>query len=91
MRVNVYIADDVMARVDAYCKANGLRRGAFFTMAATDFLNAKEMTPQLKSLLGDFLKVSGAAVAGEISQEEYELRSSEAQQQVEQMRLKLEG
>ena len=53
MRVNVYIADEVMARVDAYCEKNGLRRGAFLTMASTDFLNAKEATPQLKELLGN--------------------------------------
>ena len=90
MRVNVYIADEVMSRVDAYCEQNGLRRGAFLTMAATDFLRAKEMTPQIKELLGDFLKTSGEAVQGQITPDEFDRRSKVTQEQIEQLRLKLE-
>lgn len=90
MRVNVYIDDEVMERVDCFCKENGLRRGAFLTMAATDFLRSKELAPQLKEILGSFLKMSGKAVQGEISPSEYDRLSRETEEQIEQLRLKLD-
>lgn len=90
MRVNVYIDDDVMVRVDSFCKENGLRRGAFLTMAATDFLRSKELAPQLKEILGDFLKMSGQAVQGEISRDEYDRLSRSTEEQIEQLRLNLD-
>jgi predicted RNase H-like HicB family nuclease len=66
-RVNVYLAKNLLERVDAYCEREGLNRSAFFAQAASAQLAAvrppspEEVGAAIRVLAGDLLNATGEA------------------------------
>jgi hypothetical protein len=61
--------DSAMARIDEFCRENGLTRSKFIVSACTDYINAKTIEPELKKVLDDMsrqietlVKKSGSAL-----------------------------
>lgn len=90
MRINVYLDDLLLAKVDEFCEKNRFKRSTLISIALRDYINAHDVAPQLKQILGDFLKASGQAVTGEISADDYDAFGDDAQLRIEQLRSKLE-
>lgn len=73
-RIQISIDDDVLRRVDAFAKSFALSRSAFLSMAAVEYINAKENEPLIKSAFSSMAALLDATVKGELSQDEIRLR-----------------
>lgn len=73
-RIQISMDDDVLKRVDEFAKSAALTRSAFLSMAAIDYINAKEKAPLITSAFSSMAALLDARVKGEISQEEFQLR-----------------
>ena len=75
-RVQISIDDDVLKRVDEFSKKLALSRSAFLSMAAVDYIEAKEKAPLISSAFASMASLLDARVNGLISQEEFNLKLS---------------
>lgn len=73
-RVQISMDDDVLRKVDEFAKQAALTRSAFLSMAAVDYIKAKEKAPLISSAFASMAALLDARVKGEISQEEFQLR-----------------
>lgn len=73
-RVQISIDDDVLEKIDAFAKQSALSRSAFLSMAAVDYIAAKEKAPLITSAFSSMAALLDARVKGEISQEDFQLR-----------------
>lgn len=47
-KIMISVPDDVLKRVEDTSKDMGLNRSAFFTMCASEYINARSMYPKIK-------------------------------------------
>lgn len=73
-RIQVSMDDAVLKRVDEFAKSAALSRSAFLSMAAVDYINAKEKAPLITSAFSSMAALLDARVKGEISQDEFQSR-----------------
>lgn len=73
-RVQISIENDVLEKIDAFAKQSALSRSAFLSMAAVDYIAAKEKAPLITSAFSSMAALLDARVKGEISQEDFQLR-----------------
>lgn len=73
-RVQISIDDDVLEKIDAFAKQSALSRSAFLSMAAVDYIAAKEKAPLITSAFSSMAALLDSRVKGEISQEDFQLR-----------------
>ena len=73
-RVQISMDDDVLKKIDAFAKQAALSRSAFLSMAAVDYIAAKEKAPLITSAFSSMAALLDARVKGEISQEDFQLR-----------------
>nr|CDL66159.1 unnamed protein product [uncultured bacterium] len=73
-RVQISIDDVVLEKIDAFAKQSSLSRSAFLSMAAIDYIAAKEKAPLLTSAFSSMATLVDMRVKGEISQEDFQLR-----------------
>lgn len=73
-RVQISMDDDVLQKIDAFAKQAALSRSAFLSMAAVDYIAAKEKAPLITSAFASMAALLDARVKGEISQEEFQSR-----------------
>ena len=73
-RVQISMDDDVLKKIDAFAKQAALSRSAFLSMAAVDYIPAKEKAPLITSAFSSIAALLDARVKGEISQEDFQLR-----------------
>lgn len=71
-RVQISIDDDVLRRVDEVSKSMALSRSSFLSMAAMDYISAKEKAPLITSAFSSMAVLLDSRVKGEISQEEFQ-------------------
>lgn len=73
-KVLVTVDVDVLARIDAFADSLSLSRSAFLSMAAIDYMNAKEKAPLITSAFSSLAALIDSRVKGEISQEDFQSR-----------------
>lgn len=73
-RIQISMDEDVLKRIDDFAKSAALSRSAFLSMAALDYINAKEKAPLITSAFSSMAALLDARVRGEISQEEFQSR-----------------
>lgn len=73
-RVQISMDDEVLKKVDDFAKAAALTRSAFLSMAAVDYIAAKEKAPLISSAFASFASLLDARVKNEISPEDFKLR-----------------
>ena len=73
-RVQISMDDDVLKKIDSFAKQAALSRSAFLSMAAVDYIAAKEKAPLITSAFSSMAALLDARVKGEISQEDFQLR-----------------
>lgn len=73
-RIQISIDDEVLQKVDSFVKKSGLNRSAFLSMAALDYIAAKEKAPLITSAFSSMAVLLDSRVKGEISQEEFQRR-----------------
>lgn len=66
-RVNVTLLPEVLERVNAYCKASGIPRSAFFQLAAIQYLDAVDAMPSVNKMLAAMSAVVDGTFKGELS------------------------
>ena len=84
-RIQVSMDDDVLKRVEEFAKRAALSRSAFLSMAAVDYINAKEKAPLITSAFSSMAALLDARVKGEISQDEFQLRLDGLDQSVKEL------
>lgn len=84
-RIQVSMDDDVLKRIDDFAKSAALSRSAFLSMAAMDYITAKEKAPLITSAFSSMASLLDARVKGEISQEEFQLRLDGLDQSVKEL------
>ena len=73
-RIQISMDDAVLQRVDEFAKKSALSRSAFLSMAAVDYIDAKEKAPLISGAFASMAALLDARVKGEISQDEFQLR-----------------
>lgn len=73
-RIQVSMDDAVLQRIDEFAKKSALSRSAFLSMAAVDYIDAKEKAPLISGAFASMAQLLDARVKGEISQDEFQLR-----------------
>lgn len=73
-RIQISIPDETLDRIDRYAAAASLSRSAFFAMAASEYINAKEKAPLISGAFESMATLVNARVKGEITQEDFETR-----------------
>ena len=61
-RIQISMDDDVLKRVDEFAKRAALSRSAFLSMAAVDYINAKEKAPLITSAFSSMAALLDARV-----------------------------
>lgn len=84
-RIQVSMDDDVLKRIDDFAKSAALSRSAFLSMAAIDYITAKEKAPLITSAFSSMASLLDARIRGEISQEEFQLRLDGLDQSVKEL------
>lgn len=84
-RIQISMDDDVLKRVDDFAKHAALSRSAFLSMAAVDYINAKEKAPLITSAFSSMAALVDSRVKGEISQDEFRLRLDGLGQSVKEL------
>lgn len=69
-RVQISLDDEVLTRIDTFAKSVGLSRSSFLSMAALDYISAKEKAPIISSTFAQFASLLDARVRGVITDEE---------------------
>ena len=57
-KVQISIDDDLLVKVDDYCKKNCITRSGFISMMCSQWLQKEELTKTLNILQGAMLKVT---------------------------------
>lgn len=57
-KVQISIDDDLLVKVDDYCKKNCITRSGFISMMCSQWLQKEELTKTLNLLQGAMLKVT---------------------------------
>ena len=70
-RIQISMDDDTLKRIDDFAKRSALSRSAFLSMAALDYIAAKEKAPVLSSAFSSMAALLDAKVNGKISQDEF--------------------
>lgn len=78
-RIQVSLADPDLEVIDAAAKKSGLSRSAFLTMAALEYIQAHERVPVITSVFSSFANLLDLRVRGEISQEDFDMKSEALQ------------
>lgn len=73
-RLQISMDDVVLERVDSFAKSAGLSRSAFLSMAALDYIKAKEKAPVITSAFSSMAALLDAHVRGQISRDDMEAR-----------------
>lgn len=73
-RIQISMDDSVLERVDCFAKAAGLSRSAFLSMAALDYIKAKEKAPIITSAFSQMAALLDAHVRGQISKDDLQLQ-----------------
>lgn len=73
-RVQISIDNDVLQKVDSFADSAGLSRSAFLSMAALDYISAKEKAPLITSAFSSMAALLDARVKGNITQDEFQSR-----------------
>lgn len=55
-RINVSLDENVVERVDNFCKKKGVNRSALITIALDSYISAQEKLPELQSQLDELKK-----------------------------------
>ncbi len=79
MRLNITLDSKLVERLDKYAEENGYKRSTLIGVCIRDYLDAKEVTPQMKKLMADFLTDAALRVSDSITQEEFEERMNAQQ------------
>lgn len=62
MKVNITLDDELMKRVDKYADENYMSRSGLISLAATQFLNASDVTTAIKDMSIAMRKIADKAV-----------------------------
>lgn len=74
VRLQISMNEDTLERVDLCAKEVGLNRSAFLSMAALDYINAREKAPQITSAFSQLAALLDARVKSQISEDEFQTR-----------------
>jgi metal-responsive CopG/Arc/MetJ family transcriptional regulator len=85
-RVQISMDDDVLQKVDDFAKKAALSRSAFLSMAAVDYIAAKEKAPLITSAFSSVAALLDARVKGEISQDEFQRRVDGLNQSIKSLK-----
>lgn len=66
MRLNVTIKSDIVKRMDAYAKDNGMSRSALISIAVSQYLNAVEAMPSVQKLLAGMSEIVQQIAKGQL-------------------------
>lgn len=84
-RVQISIDDAVLQKIDAFAKQAALSRSAFLSMAAVDYIAAKEKAPLITSAFSSMAVLLDARVRGELTQEEFQIRIDSLDNSIKQL------
>lgn len=79
VKLNITLAPDLLARMDAYSSENSMSRSGLISLAVSQYLNSIEVMPSVNKLLASFAAVTEGTLKGEISREEAEDRLAKIQ------------
>lgn len=85
-KVQISIPDDVLEKIDAFAKKSALTRSAFLSMAAVDYISAKEKAPLITSAFSSMAALLDARVKGEITQEDFQRRIDGLDQSMKELK-----
>ena len=74
MKVQVSVPDGLLERIDAYCDKNRYTRSGFISLCVSQYLDAKEITPEVNQQFSDAFKAMGDYLLKRITKEDMESR-----------------
>lgn len=84
--VQITLEPELLQRIDAYCKENGMDRSRFCRIALTDFLDMKAALPKVKDALSEYLEKTSQLLRGEIDTFEWEQVAAGTQLTIEELK-----
>lgn len=85
-RLQISMDDTVLERVDSFAKTAGLTRSAFLSMAALDYINAKEKAPVITSAFSSMAALLDAHVRGQISRDDMQAGLAAIDQSIQEIK-----
>lgn len=67
-RIQISMDDSVLEKIDCFIGSAGLSRSAFLSMAALEYIKAKESAPVISAAFSTMAQLIDQRVRGEISQ-----------------------
>lgn len=90
MRFNITMDEEFVKRLDAFAAEKKLSRAALLRQAAAEYMDAAEKLPAMRALMSGMAIQTGAALAGDISQDEYQVRLDDLEKQMKALMKKPE-
>lgn len=84
-RFNISMDEELVQRLDAFAAERKQNRSAVIRQAVLDYMDAVEKMPALRALMSGFAMQTGAVLAGEISDDEYQVRVDDLERQVKNL------
>lgn len=72
MKVNITLNDDLIARIDQYADANYMSRSGLISLAATQFLNAADVTTAIRDMAVCMRKIADTGTVDHETMEQLE-------------------
>lgn len=76
-KFQISMDETLFKRVEEYAKNAGLSRSGFMSLAASDYISAKEKAPKLSEAFLEMAKLIDSRTKGNISKEEMEKQLDE--------------
>lgn len=77
IRFQISMDESLLKKVDDYAKSAGLSRSGFMSLAASDYISAKEKAPKVSEAFLKMATLIDQRMNGAISKEELEIKLDE--------------
>lgn len=77
VRVQITIKEELLKKVDEHAKSAGLSRSGFMSLAASDYISAKEKAPKVSEAFVRMATLIDQRMNGAITKEELETKLDE--------------